>query len=118
MSEAGRKIGGLNNCIHKACLSDSHMAYGFLWVFKKDYNPLISYGYINKNYVPVVCLNNDGGYISEYQSITEAQNVTGADGSAIIRCCKGKQKTAQGFKWKYKKDWEEIRGAKDFESQD
>lgn len=40
--------------------------------------------------------------LEEYYSIRYAARVTGADQSCITRCCKGKQKTAGGYKWKYK----------------
>ena len=115
VSEASRKINVNHSCIYHACLSDSHLSHGFLWMFKEDYDSLMTYPYINKSCVPVICFDINNNYICEYKSITDAQNATGADRSAIIRCCKEKQKTAQGFKWMYKEKWEEIQGAKNME---
>lgn len=106
--EASRQTGINNSCIYRACIQDNWTAGGFIWIFKEDYNPLKLYTHINRNIVSVVCLDVNNNYICEYKSITEAHNATGADPSAIIRCCRGKQKTAQGFKWKYKMEWEEM----------
>ena len=42
--------------------------------------------------------------ISIFDGIKFAGRLTGIDPSAIIRCCKGKQKTAGGFIWRYASD--------------
>lgn len=52
----------------------------------------------------VVQLTLDGKYVREFYSIGEAQRITNIWGTNIIRCCKGKNKTAGGFMWKYKLD--------------
>ena len=38
---------------------------------------------------------------NEFDAIEREINI---DKSSIIRCCKGKQSTAGGYKWKYKED--------------
>lgn len=43
----------------------------------------------------------DGIFINKYNSIQEAVEKTGCDRSAIIKVCKGKQKSSLGFSWKY-----------------
>ena len=40
--------------------------------------------------------------ITEYHSLTEVKIKFGYDSSSIIKCCKGRQQTAYGLKWKYK----------------
>ena len=40
--------------------------------------------------------------IKEYPSIHQAYRETGFDYRHIIKCCKGKYKTAYGYKWRYK----------------
>lgn len=53
--------------------------------------------------IPVLCFNKDNQLIKEYNSINEAAKELGlSNGSSIIQCCKGKQKTAKGYIWKYK----------------
>ena len=50
------------------------------------------------NYKKVYCVELD----QEFDSITEAQEATGAWN--INRCCQGKQETAGGYHWKYVKN--------------
>lgn len=51
----------------------------------------------NDKSVSILCVNSN----TIYYSTREAERETGVDHSSIIRCCKGKQKTAGGFIWKY-----------------
>lgn len=43
----------------------------------------------------------DGNYIDTYDSAAQASEVTGADSSRIIAVCRGKQKSAGGYQWRY-----------------
>ena len=40
-------------------------------------------------------------FIARFASATSAGNETGIDSSCIIKCCKGKRKTAGGYIWRY-----------------
>ena len=52
---------------------------------------------------PVLQLDvNTGRVISEYSSMAEAGRHTGFSIGNICNCCKGRYKTAYGYKWKYK----------------
>lgn len=51
---------------------------------------------------PVLQFSKDGEFISEYPSTREASRHIGCDNSSISACCRGKQKSAGGFIWKYK----------------
>ena len=55
-----------------------------------------------KNKVKVIQFTLNGELVKEYDSIKEANAVTGI--SNICTCCKNIYKTAGGFVWKYKKD--------------
>ena len=44
----------------------------------------------------------NGDLIADYDSTMEAERNTNVNHSSIIRCCKGKQKEAGGYIWKYK----------------
>lgn len=56
----------------------------------------------NKNrQIEIHQLSITNGYIKTFIGIKEASRITGIDDSLIIKCCKGKNKTAGGFKWKY-----------------
>lgn len=46
----------------------------------------------------------DGNFIREWDSIIRIKNEKGYSDSFISCCCKGKYKTAYGYKWKYKED--------------
>ena len=45
----------------------------------------------------------DGELVAEYESTMEAERVNGYGRSALSRCALGKQATAYGYVWKYKK---------------
>lgn len=50
---------------------------------------------------PVIMSGKNGNEIKRFKSIGEAARETNADISALIRTCKGRQKTCVGYKWKY-----------------
>jgi hypothetical protein len=50
----------------------------------------------------VVQYSKQGEFISEFESINEAQRQTGVPKGNIGQCCKGSRNTAGGFIWKYK----------------
>ena len=51
----------------------------------------------------IVCkMDENNNVLERYESLSEAARQNGAkEPSSIIRCCKGSQKTAAGFKWRY-----------------
>lgn len=52
---------------------------------------------------PVFQYDLDGNFIKEFASQKEAQYIMGKPNSdGIGACCRGKQKTAYGYKWKFK----------------
>lgn len=53
----------------------------------------------NPNYIVQLDLNEN--YIATYNGLFEIAKIFGYDKSHISKCCKGKQKTAYGYKWKY-----------------
>jgi hypothetical protein len=58
----------------------------------------------NKKLCKVVqCFSKKGDLLHTFNSAKEASEITGANHSAIIQCCKGKpkHKTAGGYVWKY-----------------
>lgn len=56
------------------------------------------------NRKPLQQFTLDGELIATYQSIKEAQRVTGVKHQHISDCCKGKYKQSGGFIWKYKEE--------------
>ena len=61
---------------------------------------------IEKNKIKVCVYDLEGNYINTYSSLSEAGRVLNVDVSYICNCCKGKQKTAKGYKFSYKKSEE------------
>ena len=56
---------------------------------------------------PVVQLDKDNNFINEFPSRLIAHMVTGVDNGNIGDCCRGKRKTAGGYCWMTKEDYEE-----------
>lgn len=50
---------------------------------------------------PVIMMEKNGNEICRFKSLGEMTRITGYDISAVIRACKGKQKTSYGYLWKY-----------------
>jgi hypothetical protein len=46
-------------------------------------------------------LDKDGTLIREFYSLHEAERDTGAEPSNIVKVCKGKRKTTNGYYWRY-----------------
>lgn len=59
----------------------------------------------------VVQLTNDCTFIKEYQSCTEAARLTGGNKGNISNCCRGVSKSAGGYRWMFKDDYEKLREA-------
>lgn len=78
--------------------SDNNSAGGFLWSYEKL--PCID-GKTGQNKIKVKQYNLDNDLISEWESVTLAAKETNTSKSSIIRCCKGIQRTANGFIWSY-----------------
>lgn len=56
----------------------------------------------NRRSIKVSQFNLDGEWLKDYDGFREAERLTGVGHYYIGRCCKGKAKTAGGFKWAYK----------------
>lgn len=51
---------------------------------------------------PVVQCTTDNEVVCEFESARDAEIKTGIDNSSISKCCKGKAKSAGGYKWYFK----------------
>jgi arsenate reductase-like glutaredoxin family protein len=51
---------------------------------------------------PVLQYDLDGNFLREFASQTEAVYFVNAKGDGVGACCRGKQKTAYGYIWKFK----------------
>lgn len=122
--------------ITKCCKGEREFAYGFKWMYKEDYIKYLngeielSSLFVSRKPTPspnkgkrtsgenpraraVVQLDmNTLNFISEYPTATDGANAIGGGKGRpnITNCCKGERKSALGFKWMYKDDYEEKFG--------
>ncbi len=54
--------------------------------------------------IPVVMCDKNMNELARFGSAFKASVATGTDHSAIIKCCRGKLKSTNGYKWKYAAD--------------
>ena len=82
-----------NNCVDNLewCTSKYNANYGSRTQKMKD----------KKETKPVFMISKDGEILKRFNSLGDAAREVGVDISAIIRVCKGKQKTSMGYKWTY-----------------
>ena len=67
---------------------------------ERGHNQLIN----GKRSKPVLQFDLNNSFIKEYPSVMQAERELGFNNGNIVNCCKGKQKTAYGYKWKYAKE--------------
>ena len=66
------------------------------------------FGAEHPNSVAIVQLSKDGQFIKKWGAAREAQRELGIDSGDISKCCKGKKKSAGGYKWKYASDFQKV----------
>ena len=102
------------------CLKKHITAGGYMWIYKDEYDPQKSifeqvkqYGcyydrpdYVSPCNIAIVQLDKNGGFIKEYRSIAYAIRETNI--IHICECCQGKRKSAGGFRWMYKEDYDKL----------
>ena len=67
-------------------------------------NCSVRYGTDNTSARPVMQFTKDGEFIERYPYASIASKKYGIDLSSLIKCCRGKAKSAGGFVWKYTTD--------------
>lgn len=85
-------------------------AGGFKWMYKEKYDELIRLnGEVKFKLKPrIIKLSLDEEFIAEYKNIGEALKSVGRNSkyhSSIKTCCENNKRTAFGFKWMYKEDY-------------
>lgn len=58
--------------------------------------------------IPILQFSLDGKFIRKWNSTKDAGRELDIDRGSITKCCKGKRKTAGGYKWGYADDYERI----------
>lgn len=108
VAEASRVTDIWAQSISNCCNGDMTSTGGYMWVYKSKYNPSIEYKWINHVITAVIQLTLDGEFIAQYNSLKEASAATGVHSTGVGHCCRGKHKTAGGFRWMYLEDYEKT----------
>lgn len=106
--EASEATGIDETTINGCCCGKAHCKSGggFLWVYKRDYNPGDKVFYDHNGLRPVVQLDKLGNFITEYNTIKDASIRTGIHNSNITMCCQGDYNHAGGYIWIYKEEYD------------
>lgn len=106
-SHKGKQIGEQNPFYNKHHTEESKekMSQSKKGKYSGINNPMYGSGEV------VLQISIDNQIIGEYISGCDAHKATGVSLAGIYNCCNDKQETSGGFKWKRKKDWEEMQGA-------
>lgn len=83
------------------CRKEYKHAGNYQWRYIDDKEEVIPLS-IRTNFIVLQIDKNNNEIIAEFPSIKEASLKTGIASSTICNVCKGKGKTAGGFKWQYK----------------
>ena len=98
IEDATRKTGADGSHICKVCKGQRKTAGGFHWKFVQEEdvqkNEPLKFTTIQQWSFDLTTL------IAEYDTIREASEKSGATTGHISKCCKGKGRSAGGFKWK------------------
>lgn len=109
INKASRALGIEKRSISKVCKGERLTAGNFRWVYEEVYNskdftiaPLEKPKKNPKNKDRrIVQLSLTGEYIKTWNSNKEIEDTLGFNNRGISAVCRGKQKTAYGFIWKY-----------------
>lgn len=104
IAEAARQTKCDPTAIVNCCKHKIKQTKNYCWSYKgEQVVPYQKRNYHVKNSqsIPVEQYDLKDNLLNTFYSAGEAGRQTGADASAITKCCKGKLKTTKGFKWKY-----------------
>lgn len=58
--------------------------------------------------IPIIQFSKDGGLIRHFRSAREAADLFIANRTHILDCCRGKRRTAGGYRWIYEKNYKGV----------
>lgn len=95
--------------VRVACKRKKNEQEGFLWLYKKDYDKGILPMKSNvKTREEIVQLKKSGEYIIIYKNLKQCLGMTKANRANIVGCLLKKQRSAGGFIFMYKSDYDEA----------
>ncbi len=91
--------------IEWTCRGINSHSYGYLWVFKKDYNPNKKYEWKpSRVYKPVVLLDDDNNVIKEFVSVIQASRELHVDRKTVRDSCNNVWDNPK-YNFKYKDEY-------------
>lgn len=118
MAEAVESLNLTRGNVSSLCMGKRKSTGGFKWMYAEDYHecmlrgvPLLTKGKCTKS---VMQFDINMNFIKTYDSLTEAAEANNVySGSTISAVCRGKRKSAGGFRWMYEADYDLINNQKD-----
>lgn len=107
--EAAKAISISHSAIFNVCNKKLKTAGGYIWRYSDDILTQEELEWCNKderenNYISVSQYSKNGELIKIHKSANNAMLETGVDCSGILKCCKGKYKTAGGYIWMFSEE--------------
>lgn len=89
--------------ISKACKGKVKAILGFVFRYKGDPFDLYSIdGYVQLKNLPIYMCDMNDNILKEFECINDVYTYIDKKATGVIACCKGRQKSAYGYKWRYK----------------
>lgn len=108
ITEAAVAVNGSDGAISDCCNRKAYMAKGYAWAYDEDgldVDDVVAFARSKEKHIggkrKVLQYDKAGNLIKEWGSMTDAANYYNIKHSNIYNCCKGKQKSAGGYIWKY-----------------
>jgi predicted transcriptional regulator len=95
--------------ITQVCKGRDKSAGGYIWMYLNDYkkhNNVLNVNIGKRKRVVQLSLTDE--FLNEWKSLTEANFSLDIGINRICAVCKGKSKTAGGYKWMYKEDYDQY----------
>jgi hypothetical protein len=108
--KASKELNINKSLIYDCCKKTQKTTNGFIFMYKNEYNPNISYELIkNTRAKKVIQIDFDMNKIKIYNSIINASKELKLNDSLISSCCKGKRNSTCGFKFMYLNDYNDLK---------
>ena len=109
LNDASNQLNIIASNIGNCCQGRTKTSSGFRFMFKEDYNPEIDYSLNFKKHInnkQIIQFDLSFNKLEEYTSVSSAAKKLNINRRGIDDCCNGKQKTANGFIFMLKTNFE------------
>lgn len=108
VSEAARQVNVCAMSIIQVCQGKTFSVKGYIWSYTNSQSEIanriikMNNSFRSSSYNIICQYKLDGEIVAEYDSVTNAANITGIKSCYISRCLHNKRKSGGGYKWKFK----------------